>query len=177
MGEQAEVGPVSGHPGGEFTGPDVRGIVVGGVAVAGVDDDERGGGRKQAAHVGVVGIVLDEVVDDVEAQRQVGLVANCLPDVEELLAGVVFEQGLALRKDHWADIEAGVVREAEVAQLVAVAAAQLQHGFDAVLGHELVEHGGLELGQVVVGASAGVAALRVAVQPVGFGGGEGLGRE
>nr|GFB77081.1 hypothetical protein [Tanacetum cinerariifolium] len=158
VGEQAEARLVLGHPGG-------------------VDDDERGGGRKQAAHVGVVSIVLDEVVDDVEAQRKVGLVASCLPNVEESLAGVVLKQSLALRNGHWADIKAGVGREAEVAQLVAVATAQLQHRFDAVLGHELVEHAGLELGQVVVGARAGVAALRVAVQPVGLGGGEGPGRE
>ena len=47
----------------------MRSLFVGRVAVAGVDDDERGGGRKQAVHVGVVCIVLDEVVEDVEAQR------------------------------------------------------------------------------------------------------------
>lgn len=69
VGEQAEVGPVLGYPGGKLAGPDVRGVVVGRVAVAGVDDHERGSGRKQAAHVGVVGLVLDEVVDNVETQR------------------------------------------------------------------------------------------------------------
>ena len=67
-----------------------------------------------------------------------------------------------------ADVEAQVPRVARECQLVAVAAAELDHRLDTVLGDELVQDCGLELGVLAVGAAAGIAADLVAALPVGL---------
>lgn len=125
------------------------------IHVAGVDDDEAAGGDEEVLHVVVEDVVLDEVVDDVEREGEVGLDGGGEETgFEETFGGIVGEESAAYLDGFGGDVDAGVVGIAGEFELSPVAAAVLDDGGDAVLLDEGVEEVGLEPGQAVVAACA-----------------------
>src|SRR5437868_6467344 len=126
------------------------------VRVARIDDHEPFGCGKQSTHIALEYAVLDEMVDDVERQREIrGLTLVLVGDFEHL-GGVSGEFPVALIDGGLAYIETHVVRVSCERQLIAVATAELDDAFYLPLAHKGVDQFGLERGELTVRADAGV---------------------
>ena len=118
--------------------------------------------------MGVEDVVLDQVVDHVERQCELSALAGVVPEQGKALRRVAVKALATQRDSALADVEAQVPRVARKCQLVAVAAAELDHRLNTMLGDELVQDCGLELGVLAIRAGARIAAHLVAALPVGL---------
>ena len=154
FGLERPLGLMLGHPAGERAVMDVFVVPLLGY-VAGVDDDEAVGRGEEFSHVVVEGVILDEVVDDVEGEGEVGFDGGGEETgFEEAFGGVVGEEGATDLDGFGGDVDARVGGVAGEFELGAVAGAVLDDGGDVVLLDEGVEEVGLELGEAVVAARA-----------------------
>jgi len=149
-----------------------------GVVIARVNDHILFAGLKKLMHIGFKDLILQQVVNHVQRQREIGLKqAGMIAEAE----GIIYIKALgliagklphAMPDDGGRHIQPQVLRILRQRELVAVAAAELYHRMEMMLFYKAIQELRLEIGQVAVGATARIASFAVALFPVPGGAGE-----
>jgi hypothetical protein len=106
------------------------------------------------------------MIDHIQRQAHIGLLARILGNQLEPLRGIAGEGALAGGDCTGRHIEAEVALVTRKLELIAVAAAELDDHLDAVSLDEVIDHLGLESGQPVIRSGARIPAACVSRFPV-----------
>ena len=123
-------------------------------------------GVEQTLHVLLEHDILDEVKDHIERKPEVGALACVLFHELELLRRVALKSFAASPHGFSTDVKTEIPRVVSKGELIAVAAAKLDHGLHSTLGDEAVHEPRLVDRELPVRAGSRVAPEQVPAVPV-----------
>ena len=137
------------------------------IDVAGMNDHETVAVPEQGHHMAVEDFDLDQMTQDVECQRhimlpQIGIVLG-QEEGQSRLPGMALSAKSDCRRR---DVKAHISLGSEIHELIAVAAAELEHPADLIVLGERVREIGLEFGQPPARPCPGVSSASIARVPV-----------
>jgi hypothetical protein len=138
------------------------------VEVAAIDANVSFGGGRQLPHITVVCRIFDQVIDNIERERQVRLNRARFETryVKELLGPIAFVSRPANVERPLRDVQPDVFSIASERELRPVATAEFRDTVNPMFAHEPVDDVCLEQGQPPMGTGSRVSSLFISILPI-----------